>query len=1480
MPLTGGAADKVGNRFERRWTVLALLDVIESRAQSLQVEVPGEAGFGAEFRIVAGGVPAWHQVKRQRAGGPWTIASLANEGVLASWWGKIQDGGRCVFVSSTGAQELVELVERASQAECWAVFDGEFLDSAAQRARFERLRGAWGNPSGEEAYEALGRVEVHLIDESKLAALVEARLAALVEGLPSVAAAVLGQLVDDSTHRVLTSGDVWARLAENGVAPRNLSGNAVAVKRLAERTESFSLALGRRYVNRRRLPRREAAAAFAALVEARRVLVSGGAGIGKSVIVGEVAELATQAGWAVLALAVDDLPEATGTHVLGEALVGREESPVTVLAAVAAGGGDALLVLDQFDAISTMSGRYQKRSAIVEDLLTEAARHPNLRVLIACRQFDLDNDRDLRVVATASNTTVVTAAPLEESEVRRILTEVGVTTGLSAALVSLLTVPLHLAIYVELFRAGDMRAFEVRSLTDLYEQYWKVKRAACQALRHGSDQWVEVIHRLVDLMNDRQELAMPVEMLDDLDQQVAAMASEGVLTMTPENRVKFFHETFFDYCFARTFIFRNGSLRDLLRSGEQGLFRRAQIRPVLEYERVTAPSVYRSDLVWLLNSPEVRPHIKVLVVALVQTMIDPRSAEWEVLEPIATDTRHPLHTRLWQALRASPGWFPVLHEARTWSTCLGSSDPELVGRVWWALTGMSGTYGDEVAALLACSARDELWAGRLHGFFFQAEIGPSRRLFTLLLEAVGEGYYDEHGRDLWYVLQRLVVRMPEFAVEALSVLFARALSTGIDNPFAASGPLAINNRAVASDKTVKSMAVSAPAAFVEQLLPHILEVARRNACPDLDEDILRDVVWGYHIYNSRTSLAHELLAAMSSALRAVSHTDPGLAKRVFDRLRSDSHETAWFLLACGYAGNPARFADDAADWLAATPGALRLGYTDEPHRVSRELIEVVSPRCGDLQLGRLVDAVMEYVPPFERTYQGLRARGYAQLGLLNAVDTARIPQKASRRLAELRRKFLSDDVSPPRGIRAGSVPPPVPETAARRMTDRQWLRAMERYNVANSLEFGPDGRLIGNAGTQAQVLETLTRESPERFARLLLHLSTGIAPAYVGAIMSGLTDSHLDEVLLVEVCRHAHLIGGCNIGSKIAALIEAQAARTLPEPLLDIVIAIAHTPAGDGGVDMHQSDASAVRSAAASAIRALIHQDHDRLPRFEETLTRLAGDPTLSVREMAVFALAAVLGVDAPLAFRLFHSSISAEGSELLASQYVEHFLYAAVRCGHFPQVADLLPRMTASNLEQVRLAGARLAVFASYQIPDLDPLVDTLLDSEDESVPAAIVKVVADNTTTRLRRERAFELLTGAFTDPSPEVREAAITCFYSLEGERLSDYEQLLTAFGTSPAFDHDTSAVFHVLESSRHPLPSVVIDLCERFTAGHQAALGDLSTAAAGAGIYVSSLVIRLLAQHTDPHVRTRCLDLIDQLVLAGAHGIDDSLDKIER
>ena len=414
MSLPGGPSDKAGNRYEQLWAALVLTDLLLGKAESVRFEVPGPDGVGFEFRVT-GAVVSWHQSKRQRSGSEWSVAALASEGVLGPWWPKVRAGERCAFVSRTGAREMRELVERARDAVLWDEFAVEFLTGQAAHA-FTRLRSAWNDPPGEQVFEALRRlVEVHLIDEDNLRGRVVDRLAALVSGDPESALAVLEQLIQDSVHRERTAAQVWGRLQERGFRPRGLSDDE-SVRRAVESTVEAFVARHPRLPNGERIPRAEAAAITGHLEAGARVVVTGGAGYGKSMVLEQAVERAAELGWPVLALSADVAgATVTGARSWGEALE-LPYSPVTVLAGMAS-GRPALLVLDQLDAVGTVSGRYAERREAVEQLLRQADSHPEIRVVLACRSFDLDNDAFLQSLSEREDTTRVDVGPLDQDVV-------------------------------------------------------------------------------------------------------------------------------------------------------------------------------------------------------------------------------------------------------------------------------------------------------------------------------------------------------------------------------------------------------------------------------------------------------------------------------------------------------------------------------------------------------------------------------------------------------------------------------------------------------------------------------------------------------------------------------------------------------------------------------------------------------------------------------------------------------------------------------------------------------------------------------------------------------------------------------------------------------------------------------------------------------------------------------------------------------
>ncbi len=69
-------------------------------------------------------------------------------------------------------------------------------------------------------------------------------------------------------------------------------------------------------------------------------------------------------------------------------------SPATVLAGIA-DNAQCVLVIDQLDAMSLVSGRNPLMWQVFSELCDDVRRYPLMKMILACRDFDLEHDHRL-----------------------------------------------------------------------------------------------------------------------------------------------------------------------------------------------------------------------------------------------------------------------------------------------------------------------------------------------------------------------------------------------------------------------------------------------------------------------------------------------------------------------------------------------------------------------------------------------------------------------------------------------------------------------------------------------------------------------------------------------------------------------------------------------------------------------------------------------------------------------------------------------------------------------------------------------------------------------------------------------------------------------------------------------------------------------------------------------------------------------------
>ena len=341
MPLPGGTSDKVGNRFEGRWTARAALDVLRETAQAIRLEPPGADGDGVEFYVRFKDRIDFHQVKRQRTGkSDWTIATLSTNGVLANFQKWLGDPrASCIFVSAHTASLLEELTEKARNTLSLEEYETYFLQSNPQRASFVAVCKAWGGLDKSKGLDLLRRIHVQPIGEEPLRRWASVEAESVLEGDQSKVLATLAEVLLDNLNKYLTSHDLWQLLAKYGYTPTLRNQPRQAAVHVQAANDAYIASRMATLIGGALIPREEAELLSTAVESHKLVLLDGIAGTGKSDVLLQFVQQLAEQSRPYLVFRLDRTTPTRRPEVLGHelGLPTSPTSPTATLAAVARG---------------------------------------------------------------------------------------------------------------------------------------------------------------------------------------------------------------------------------------------------------------------------------------------------------------------------------------------------------------------------------------------------------------------------------------------------------------------------------------------------------------------------------------------------------------------------------------------------------------------------------------------------------------------------------------------------------------------------------------------------------------------------------------------------------------------------------------------------------------------------------------------------------------------------------------------------------------------------------------------------------------------------------------------------------------------------------------------------------------------------------------------------------------------------------------
>lgn len=320
---------------------------------------------------------------------------------------------------------------------------------------------------------------------------------------------------------------------------------------------------------------------------ARIALLYGKAGIGKSVVMHDLlVELNANPEYLVYGLKSDQV-EFVDTDDLGRKI--HLAQPIDVaIREMAQKYKRVVLLIDQIDALSLSlsSNRTPLRSLL--KLIGQIKHIPHVRIVISCRPYDLEYDPLLDELQIKNKWELKEFTP---NQVAQILKENNCQERLSDNLTRFLGNPLNLFLFLKV--KSDEQLTDPLSTDLLYHQLWR-KYVTDDSVRNvDKDRLLALLDALVSEMYKRQELSLHIRAFEtEFDAELKYLFTNEILLVTKNGHIQFFHQTLFDYVYARRFTEHGYDLLEELKSQHQGLFSRATVKSILAFLRERDPAKY------------------------------------------------------------------------------------------------------------------------------------------------------------------------------------------------------------------------------------------------------------------------------------------------------------------------------------------------------------------------------------------------------------------------------------------------------------------------------------------------------------------------------------------------------------------------------------------------------------------------------------------------------------------------------------------------------------------------------------------------------------------------------------------------------------------------------------------------------------------------------------------------------------------------
>ncbi|WP_435308756.1 trypsin-like peptidase domain-containing protein [Sebaldella termitidis] len=1233
-----------------------------------------------------------------------------------------------------------------------------------------------------------------------------------------------------------------------------------------EYKENQLLTLEKYLINKTYIKRVEMSKLYEKLKEKDLVLLSGTANTGKSTILYEFIKQYDGIEYEMFILRLDTLSHIKSTKEL-QLHLGLLESPEKILSGISK-NKTGVLIIDQFDAISIYSGR----TGVTDDnfifsIIENAKRLENIKIIISCRSVDLENDHRFKRMIEEGKNNIVNVGLLDKEEVLKIVENLEIKI-INELQIELLKNPLNLYLLCELVDSKEIETF--KEVKELYDKYWEWKKRKFRQFYTDKD-WYEVLGEIVTLMNEERTISVSYSILDKYEEQIQKLITENVLRKI-DNKISFFHESFFDYSFARIFFSKKESIYEFVIESDQYLFRRAQIRQLLQFCREENESKYIEEIKLILGDGNIRYHIKEVIFKMLKEFNIPKKSEYKAIELHLYDSKSEFFTESWNII-FSDNWTKFLIVNNLIKDLYEYDEKKIINLLIYFNKDLAE---NEFAIINSFFEKDSEFNDSIIPNILRMDVSISKNHFELYKTLLYKHTFDNYLNTVYINYNENIKNL-----KWLELILKYLYQTYPDEKCFSKIDIFISD-------DIKNNYISEQRKEFINIIDNFLEETQyifKYGIPDslYDEE-----------FKSHTIEEKIFDIFILCLIEEAKINKKNVMSIIENYINKNSRNYYIFIFKIFKLGNKI-FSNESLNFIIKNIENIKAN-----NEVSNyELYEYIVKNHDNWTKNQLesLEFFLDYYPKYERPRKIKLGgetliffySGHTQFHIFSGLDEKNMSIKIRKKYYELKRKFskIEEDT-----VTFSAILSPIAKNKAISMKKENWIKAIKKYS---NLKYLKNKEV--SSGRLADDLREFSRNEPSKYSELLydIYLDKDINERFKISIIAGLLESDfLKEKDINEIIEKIYGELKLDSGEELANLIIKNPKIKYSDKSIQIIqdITLNHAePQNEnwknskyGGVRYYGGDPylSGINSTRGKMVQAIgiflkMNNSKENLDFYLEFINNIIRDKTTAVKSCTSNIIDVYYHFyDTSFALDMLKKVINSSHEEILQTIEINNLLCNILR-NHLSEFREVINLMIRSEHKKVRENGALHVGRLFLLEKDIDEELKYCLESGDIDIEKKLVSVFSVNIVNY--KDKCETKLLLLANSKFKEVRQQVSYSLSKIIDSNINNYKEFILNYISTLSFNENYSTIVYRLkkiEKITVKIPKFIFEVVKKILFFNS----DIDPFTLGELFQIIYLIYEE-AQISEKEIINECLDLIDMVFKLEPDRIDDKiLKKIER